>query len=80
MLFGRTRSCEARVRYWALWTSYEALVGCAKLQTGEWVLVLAAAGGVGIAAIQIAKAIGARVIAAASLSLRLLAWRAVQTL
>jgi len=57
MLFGRTRSCEARVRYWALWTSYEALVGCAKLQTGEWVLVLAAAGGVGIAAIQIAKGI-----------------------
>ncbi|KAI0259110.1 NAD-P-binding protein [Gloeopeniophorella convolvens] len=47
-------------------TSYEALVGRAKLQAGEWVLVLAAAGGVGIAAIQIAKALGANVIAAAS--------------
>ncbi|KAH9981893.1 NAD-P-binding protein [Russula compacta] len=47
-------------------TSYEALVGRAKLQPGEWVLVLAAAGGVGIAATQIAKALGARVIAAAS--------------
>ncbi|KAI0293889.1 NAD-P-binding protein [Multifurca ochricompacta] len=47
-------------------TSYEALVGRAKLQPGEWVLILAAAGGVGIAAIQIAKALGARVIAAAS--------------
>ncbi|KAK2463267.1 hypothetical protein APHAL10511_004922 [Amanita phalloides] len=46
-------------------TSYEALVGRAKLQPGEWVLVTAAAGGVGIPAIQIAKALGAKVIAAA---------------
>jgi NADPH2:quinone reductase len=36
-------------------TSYEALVGRAELKTGEWVLVTAAAGGVGIAAVQIAK-------------------------
>ncbi len=36
------------------------------LQTGEQLLVLGAAGGVGIAAIQVGKAVGARVIAAAS--------------
>ncbi|KAF9447491.1 alcohol dehydrogenase [Macrolepiota fuliginosa MF-IS2] len=46
-------------------TSYEALVGRAELKAGEWILVTAAAGGVGIAAVQIAKALGARVIAAA---------------
>ncbi len=47
-------------------TSYHALVDRAALQPGETVLVLGAAGGVGTAAIQIAKAAGARVIAAAS--------------
>ncbi|KAI0267827.1 NAD-P-binding protein [Gloeopeniophorella convolvens] len=47
-------------------TSYEALVGRAELKAGEWLLVLAAAGGVGIAAVQIGKALGARVIACAS--------------
>ncbi|KAF7361864.1 hypothetical protein MVEN_00530900 [Mycena venus] len=46
-------------------TSYEALVSRAKLQPGEWVLVTAAAGGVGIAAVQLAKGLGAKVIAAA---------------
>ncbi|CAA7257485.1 unnamed protein product [Cyclocybe aegerita] len=46
-------------------TSYEALIGRAELKKDEWVLVTAAAGGVGIAAVQIAKAIGAKVIAAA---------------
>ncbi|KIY73036.1 NAD(P)-binding protein [Cylindrobasidium torrendii FP15055 ss-10] len=46
-------------------TSYEALVGRGQLQAGEWVLVTAAAGGVGVAAVQIAKALGAKVIAAA---------------
>jgi NADPH2:quinone reductase len=35
------------------------------LQAGEWLLVHAAAGGVGLAAVEIAKAIGARVIATA---------------
>jgi NADPH2:quinone reductase len=39
---------------------------CAKLQAGETVLVLGAAGGVGMAAIDVARAMGARVIAAAS--------------
>jgi len=47
-------------------TAYHALVDRAQLKTGETVLVLGAAGGVGTAAIQIAKSCGARVIAAAS--------------
>ncbi len=47
-------------------TSHHALIDRAQLQAGETVLVLGAAGGVGTAAIQIAKARGARVIAAAS--------------
>jgi NADPH:quinone reductase len=47
-------------------TSYHALIDRAQLKAGETVLVLGAAGGVGTAAIQIAKAAGARVIAAAS--------------
>ncbi len=47
-------------------TSHHALVDRAQLQPGETVLVLGAAGGVGSAALQIAKARGARVIAAAS--------------
>jgi NADPH2:quinone reductase len=47
-------------------TSYHALKQSAKLQAGETVLVLGAAGGVGIAAVEIAKSMGARVIAAAS--------------
>lgn len=47
-------------------TSYHALKQSANLQDGETVLVLGAAGGVGITAVEIAKAMGARVIAAAS--------------
>ena len=47
-------------------TSHHALMDRAQLQAGETVLVLGAAGGVGTAALQIAKAAGARVIAAAS--------------
>ena len=47
-------------------TSYHALVDRAQLKAGETVLVLGAAGGVGTSAIQIAKGMGARVIAAAS--------------
>ena len=46
-------------------TSYAALITRAKTQPGEIVLVHAAAGGVGLAAVQIAKAIGAKVIATA---------------
>lgn len=47
-------------------TSYHALIDRGALKAGETVLVLGAAGGVGTAAIQIAKQAGARVIAAAS--------------
>ncbi len=47
-------------------TTYHALMDRAALKPGETVLVLGAAGGVGTAAIQIAKAAGAKVIAAAS--------------
>ena len=47
-------------------TSHHALIDRGQLQAGETVLVLGAAGGVGTAALQIAKAAGARVIAAAS--------------
>lgn len=47
-------------------TSYHALKQGANLQRGETVLVLGAAGGVGNTAVEIAKAMGANVIAAAS--------------
>ena len=47
-------------------TSYHALVDRAQLKAGETVLVLGAAGGVGTSAIQIARTVGATVIAAAS--------------
>lgn len=47
-------------------TTQHALLDRGQLKAGETVLVLGAAGGVGTAAIQIAKAAGARVIAAAS--------------
>ncbi|MGF6180774.1 NADPH2:quinone reductase [Massilia sp. UYP32] len=47
-------------------TSYHAVADRAALQPGETMLVLGAAGGVGLAAIEIGKALGARVIAAAS--------------
>ncbi|MCG8441627.1 MAG: NADPH:quinone oxidoreductase family protein [Caulobacterales bacterium] len=47
-------------------TSYHALKDRARLQPGETLLVLGAAGGVGLAAVELGKAMGARVIAAAS--------------
>jgi NADPH2:quinone reductase len=47
-------------------TSHHALQDRAQLRAGETLLVLGAAGGVGLAAIEIGKAMGARVIAAAS--------------
>lgn len=47
-------------------TAYHALIDRGQLQAGESVLILGAAGGVGAAAIQIAKNAGAHVIAAAS--------------
>jgi NADPH2:quinone reductase len=47
-------------------TSHHALIDRGQLKAGETVLVLGAAGGVGTAAVQIAKAAGARVIAGVS--------------
>jgi NADPH2:quinone reductase len=47
-------------------TSHHALKQRARLQPGETVLVLGAAGGVGLTAVELAKVMGARVVAAAS--------------
>ncbi|MBA6413123.1 NADPH:quinone oxidoreductase family protein [Parahaliea sp. F7430] len=47
-------------------TSYHALVQRAKIAAGETLLVMGAAGGVGVTAIELGKLLGARVIAAAS--------------
>lgn len=47
-------------------TALHALVDRGRLEAGQTLLVLGAAGGVGIAAVEIGKALGARVIAAAS--------------
>jgi NADPH2:quinone reductase len=52
-------------------TSYHGVVDRAQLKAGETMLVLGAAGGVGLAAIEIGKAVGARVIAAASSDVKL---------
>lgn len=50
----------------AFGTSHHALIDRGALKSGETVLILGAAGGVGLAAVEIAKARGATVIAAAS--------------
>jgi NADPH:quinone reductase len=47
-------------------TSYHALVDRANLRAGETLLVLGASGGVGIAAIEIGRSLGAHVVAAVS--------------
>lgn len=52
-------------------TSYHALKDRAQLKEGETVLVLGASGGVGLAAVQLAKVMGAKVIAAASTEAKL---------
>ena len=57
---------EAGVFRGAYATAYHALLQRGRLAADEWVLVHGAAGGIGIAAIQVAKAFGARVIATAS--------------
>lgn len=57
-------------------TCLHALRDRAALQPGQTVLVLGAAGGIGIASIEIAKALGARVIAAASSAEKLAVCRA----
>jgi NADPH2:quinone reductase len=47
-------------------TAYHALVNVARVQPGEWVAVLGAAGGVGSAAVELGHLMGAKVVAAAS--------------
>jgi NADPH2:quinone reductase len=44
-------------------TAYVALVRLARVEAGEWVLIHGATGGVGLAAVDLAKGLGARVIA-----------------
>jgi len=57
---------EAGVFRSAYTTAYHALLQRGRMVPGEWVLVHGAAGGIGIAAIQVAKLFGAKVIATAS--------------
>jgi NADPH2:quinone reductase len=57
---------EAAVFRGAYMTAYHALVQRARLKAGDWVMINGAAGGIGIAAIQVAKLYGATVIATAS--------------
>jgi NADPH:quinone reductase len=58
---------DAAAGFWvAHATAYHALRSVAEVRPGELVVVLGAAGGVGLAAVEIAVALGARVIAAAS--------------
>jgi NADPH:quinone reductase len=47
-------------------TAYVSLVRRARAQAGEWVLVHGAAGGVGLAAVDMARALGCKVIAASA--------------
>jgi NADPH2:quinone reductase len=68
-LFLLPSDVEAEVAATTLYTystSYHALKDRAMLQPGETVLVLGAAGGVGLAAVELASVMGAKVIAAAS--------------
>jgi len=58
-------------------TVWHMLVDNARVKPGETVLVLGAGSGVGVAAIQIAKLFGARVIAAASSATKLMSARAL---
>jgi NADPH2:quinone reductase len=57
---------EAAVFSGAYHTAYHALLQRGRLKEGDWVLIHGAAGGIGIAAIQVAKLHGAKVIATAS--------------
>ncbi len=47
-------------------TAYHALRSVAEVTAGDWVVVLGAAGGVGLASVDVARELGARVVAAAS--------------
>ena len=57
----------AAAGFWVTYaTAYHALRSIAEVQPGDWVVVLGAAGGVGVAAVDLAQVLGGRVIAAAS--------------
>ena len=62
----RLSFAEAAALGSAYLTAYVALVRRARIEPGEWLLVHGATGGVGLAAVDLAKALGARVIAAGS--------------
>src|SRR6202000_1109657 len=47
-------------------TAYHAVRSVAEVRAGDWVVVLGAAGGVGLAAVDVTRELGARVVAAAS--------------
>jgi NADPH2:quinone reductase len=57
---------EAAALRAAYLTAWVALVRCGAAQPGQWVLIHGAAGGVGLAAVDLARALGLRVIAVAS--------------
>ncbi|MGH9093365.1 MAG: zinc-binding dehydrogenase, partial [Acidimicrobiales bacterium] len=57
-------------------TAYHALRTVARVRPGDWVVVLGAAGGVGLAAVELATHLGARVLAVASTEAKLDACRA----
>jgi NADPH2:quinone reductase len=59
-------AAEASAYGAAYLTAYVALVRRAQVQPGEWVLVHGAAGGVGLACVDLAKTLGCRVIAASA--------------
>ena len=63
---GKANFAEAAGLVIGAGTAYEGLIDRGRLQAGETVLITAAAGGVGNAAVQIAAAVGARVVAVAS--------------
>jgi NADPH2:quinone reductase len=69
---GMAEAAAFRVTYL---TAYHALRSVAVVQPGEWVLVLGAAGGVGLSSVDVAKLLGARVLAAASSPEKLAACR-----
>ena len=62
----RLTFAEASAYGTAYLTAYVSLVRRAQVEAGEWVLVQGAAGGVGLAAVDLAKALGCRVIAASA--------------
>jgi NADPH:quinone reductase len=72
---GRLRYGQAAGIVQSYGTMLFALTRRTQVQAGEWVLVLGAGGGVGLAAVDVARHLGARVIAAASSEEKLAAAR-----